>query len=117
MKKDDFERIAATLGGLCLLGCLRGSPAERAGLRYGDVVVEVNGQPTPNWVSYIDAIRVRRPVMTVRFFRDGTERTAELALPPEPPPQHQQSTQELLRELARNFIVPTELDDDDSPLN
>lgn len=111
MTKDEFERLAATLGGLCLLGCLRGSPAERAGLRYGDVVLEVNGQRTPNWVSYIEAIRVRRPVMTVRFFRDGTEHLAELQLPPETSPA---SPQELLHELARNFIVPS--DDDDEPL-
>ena len=111
MKTSDLHAIAATLGGLPLLGCLRGSPAERAGLRYGDVVLEVNGHRTPDWVAYIDAIHERKPVMTVRFFRDGTERLAELQLPPETSPA---SPQELLHELARNFIVPD--DDDDEPL-
>lgn len=80
MKKDEFERIAETLGGLCLLGCLRGSPADRAGLRYGDVVLEVNGVRTPDWAAYIEATQQRRATMTVRYFRDGAEHTVEFPI-------------------------------------
>ncbi len=106
MKTSDLHAIAATLGGLPLLGCLRGSPAERAGLRYGDVVLEVNGHRTPDWVAYIDAIQNRRGAMTVRIFRDGLESVIELRLDDEAPRRTQS---QLLRELSG------EPDDDDEP--
>ena len=108
MKTSDLHAIAATLGGLPLLGCLRGSPAERAGLRYGDVVLEVNGHRTPDWLAYIDAIQQRKPVMTVRFFRDGSERTLELRLDDE---SARRTPNQLLRELSGEDFD----DDDDEP--
>ena len=44
-KRTLFE-LAKTLDGLPVLGCLAGSPAALAGVRYGDILLSVNGQRT-----------------------------------------------------------------------
>ncbi|MBL9037239.1 MAG: PDZ domain-containing protein [Archangium sp.] len=85
MNPDDLERLASALGGVSILGCLRGSPAEQAGLQYGDVLLEVNGVPTPSWVAYIDAIRERGAKMSVKFSRGGNEQTVTLEMPQQRP--------------------------------
>lgn len=117
MKKDNLERLAATLGGLCLLGCLKGSPAARAGLRYGDVVLEVNGHATPSWSAYIDATRVRLPVMTVRIFRDGEEHIVEVPLDERP---RTFDAMEMMEAVAESGAMPAafthEVEEDDEPL-
>ncbi len=33
----------------CVLGVVKGMPAERAGMKYGDIIVEVDGKPTKGW--------------------------------------------------------------------
>lgn len=114
MKTDELNRIATTLGGLCLLGCLHNSPAARAGLRYGDVVLEVNGHRTPDWGSYIDATRVRLPVMTVRFFRDGSEQVVQLPLDETPPSM---SPMNVVRAIGESGVMPSAFDEGvDEPL-
>jgi len=50
-----LTQLATTLGGLPILGCLPGSPAARAGLRYGDIVLEVDGAPTASWTAFLQA--------------------------------------------------------------
>jgi len=67
------------MGGLAILGCLPGSPAAEAGLRYGDILLEVNGEPTPDWAAYV-ALSRTRPSMSVRVFRAGAELRFELPL-------------------------------------
>ncbi len=48
-----FHGIGVTVnqrnGRIYVLGVGRGMPAERTGLRYGDAIVEVDGQPTRGW--------------------------------------------------------------------
>lgn len=59
--------------GLLLSGVIGGGPADEAGLREGDVIVEFAGQTIANIYDYtyaLDAIKVGEPVKVV-FLRDG----------------------------------------------
>lgn len=78
--KEELLRLASAMNGLSILGCLPDSPAHRAGLRYGDVVLEVNGVPTPDWVAYLRAVNTRSRQMTVRYLRGGEEHFVVLEL-------------------------------------
>ncbi len=62
-----------------------GSAAERAGLRAGDAVTAVNGQPLDSLTPYFDAVVRGQPGDAVRFelrSADGAERTVQLVLAP-----------------------------------
>ena len=58
-QKAIFE-LAAALGGIPVLGALAGSPAARAGIRYGDVVLAVNNRRTRTMFDYLEAKGLRR---------------------------------------------------------
>jgi S1-C subfamily serine protease len=75
---NDLSRIAETLGGIPVWGSLPGSVAHQAGMRYGDVIVRVNGRPTPNVDEYLAARDSRADGMLVEFVRDGEEIRVEL---------------------------------------
>jgi S1-C subfamily serine protease len=62
-----------------------GSPAERAQLQRGDVVVSVNGIPTPDIVAFIHARSTREGAATVRYIRGGVELEVELVWGTKPP--------------------------------
>lgn len=51
----DLFALADRLGGVPLLGCVPGSPAHRAGLRYGDILLSYGGHPTPHAEAYLQA--------------------------------------------------------------
>ncbi|HKQ69892.1 MAG TPA: PDZ domain-containing protein [Polyangiaceae bacterium] len=78
IRTSDFFKMARIYGGLPYLSSLPGSAAERAGLRWGDVVVAINGQPTPDVDSFVQARALREGGATVRFMRDGAELEVEL---------------------------------------
>jgi predicted metalloprotease with PDZ domain len=75
----DLSRLAAALGGLPILGCLDGSPAAQAGLRYGDVLLSIDGKTTGSWDEFLRARAECRETLLARVFRDGAE--LEFALP------------------------------------
>ncbi len=59
-----------------------GGPADRAGLRPGDVITGFGGQPIAGPAALLDAVRSRQPGarVLVRFTRNGEARTVMLTL-------------------------------------
>jgi S1-C subfamily serine protease len=72
--RDELFKMAETLGGMVVLDCAPNGPAAGAGIRYGDILLMVNGKPTPNVLAYLEAIEITRDV-EVQIFRDGETRT------------------------------------------
>jgi S1-C subfamily serine protease len=75
MQRKQLEEIAATVKGVPVWGCLPGSTAAEAGVRYGDIVLAVNGVPTPTIVEYLEGRKLRTDGFELRLFRDGAEFT------------------------------------------
>lgn len=73
IQRKQLEEIAATVQGVPVWGCLPGSTAAEAGVRYGDIVLAVNGIPTPTIVEYLEGRKLRSDGFDLRIFRDGLE--------------------------------------------
>jgi S1-C subfamily serine protease len=71
--RTDLSRLAAALGGLPILGCLEGSPAAEAGVRYGDILLAIDDIPTATWDDFLRARSQSRGRFVARIFRDGVE--------------------------------------------
>jgi S1-C subfamily serine protease len=78
VSKRQLFALAKALEGVPVLGALGGSPAARAGIRYGDVLLSVNGIRTRSIVDYLQAKAQRSNGMEIVVFRGGSERTSEL---------------------------------------
>ena len=101
MSPGELSRLATVLGGLPISGCLRGSAADRAGLRYGDILLSVNGVQTASWTDFFQARRRCDGHMTVRVFRSGIEFEVAMELP-----ARSRSPREVLEELQRRDLLP-----------
>lgn len=82
--KKSLFALATTLGGMPVLSTLPSSPAARAGIRYGDIVLLVNGRKTPTVDDYVQATALRRDGMDLVIFRNGAEHRLELIYDREP---------------------------------
>lgn len=76
--KAALVALAKALEGIPVLGTLGGTPAARAGIVYGDVLLEVNGRRTRTVVDYIEAKALRDDGMDVVVFRSGKEHRESL---------------------------------------
>lgn len=76
--RDALLSLAKALEGVPVLGTLDGSPAARLGVRYGDIVLSVNGIRTRTVSDYLDAKERRTEGMNIVVFRDGVEELIEL---------------------------------------
>ncbi len=76
--KASLFALAKALEGIPVLGTLSGTPAARAGIRYGDVLLSVNGMRTRTVLDYVEAKALRSDGMAITVFRTGTERIEEL---------------------------------------
>lgn len=67
------DMAASDARGVRLTGVSPGSPAEQAGVRAGDVLVEFGGEEVGDLYQFTDALRARQPGDTVRVVvrRDG----------------------------------------------
>lgn len=80
--RKDLCALASALGGLPVLGCQPDSPADRAGVVYGDILLSVNGRPTPDWMAFVEARALDARAMDIEVFRDG--RQLRFVVPLEP---------------------------------
>jgi len=64
-----------TTDGALIAGVLRGGPADRAGIRPGDVLMAVNGKPVTDSVSLLNLIAALPPgkIAQLRLIREQTE--------------------------------------------
>ncbi len=75
---------AAELEGVKLSGVRAGGPAEKGGLKGGDIIVEFNGQKVKNiyeFTSGLDSVKIGKPVPVV-VLREG--KRVSLSVTPEP---------------------------------
>ncbi|HEV2471652.1 MAG TPA: M28 family peptidase, partial [Chthonomonadales bacterium] len=76
---------SATVAGVRLNGVREGSPAEAAGLKAGDVIVEFGGKPIKNIYDYSYALKDHHPgdTISITVLRNGhrVQLTATLAAP------------------------------------
>lgn len=80
ISRSNLSQLACALSGLPVYGCLPGSPAARAGVRYGDILLSVDGLATPSWDAYIAARQHSGASIRVRLFREGVELDVDLVL-------------------------------------
>ena len=75
----ELSTLANLLGGVPILGVLPGSPAARAGLQYGDIVLRVNGIQTETFVEFLRAHEGGQRSLELDVFRNGTNLTLSLS--------------------------------------
>lgn len=73
--------MARILGGIVILQVLPGSPAEQAGIGYGDILLEVNGKKTATLQDFVDARELRSDGIRGKLFRNGQELEFDLTFP------------------------------------
>jgi hypothetical protein len=91
---------------MAVWGCLPGSAGREAGLRYGDVVLSVNGQRTGDAAAYLSARRLRSDGATIEVFRDGATHTVSLRFEPDRCVADQQKLQDVARMLIEARLMP-----------
>ncbi len=76
------EKGLTVLQGAYVENVSANSAAEQAGIKQGDVIIAINGNKVRNTSELIEIVGRRRPgdKVTVRFYRNGTERETEATL-------------------------------------
>ena len=69
--RKNLERIAEIYGGIAIFSVDDGSITQRAGVRSGDVLVEVNGRRVKKLVEYAAARKLRKDLLELVVMRDG----------------------------------------------
>ena len=77
---EQLTLVATSLRGLPILGCATGSPAAVAGLRYGDIVLALDGAPTPSWAAFFEASAQADGPVRLHVLRHGRELELTLSL-------------------------------------
>lgn len=69
-------------GGVRLTGVRAGSPAEQAGLRGNDIIVQIGDTPVADLQAMTNALRTHKPgdVVEIRILREGLERRLSVTL-------------------------------------
>ena len=76
------DMSASDIPGLKLSGVREGSPADKGGLRAGDVIVELGGAAVKDLYGYTDALYAHKPgdVVKIVYLRGGERRSTDVTL-------------------------------------
>lgn len=103
------------MNGIAILGALPGSPAERCGLKYGDVLLSVNGQAMSTVEDFLKARSAAKESMDVLVRRGAHVMELTLELDKEKSaPQLERATATLDRVNHLRLVPPAE---NHEPLN
>jgi len=105
--KASLFALAKALEGMPVLGTLSGTPAARAGIRYGDILLSVNGKRTRTVLDYVEAKALRTDGMEIVIFRSGDEHVERLTYDASAP---QADPAAILAELMTLRIAPDSFD-------
>lgn len=76
----DLQATAEIMGGVPIWGVLPESPAARAGVRYGDIVLQVNGVETRTFREFLAAYDANQGRLELEVFRNGERLRMRLPL-------------------------------------
>jgi S1-C subfamily serine protease len=87
-----FELNPPTTGGVAVVSVAPGGPADKAGIKVGDIIVAFDGKPTSSWEALGNAIRAHRPgdrvdVTILQRSNGWPRRTVTVTLGTNPVPQ------------------------------
>lgn len=104
--RQNLGKLASTLEGIPIWGCLPGSVAKKSGIRYGDVLLSMNGRRTRNVDDYIKAREINNKEAAVVVFRNGVECSVRLVFGNTTTPSEDQLRQ-VAAELSEGRMVPS----------
>jgi len=80
-------RLGSTRGVL-ITEIIRNSPAEKAGIRTGDILIAIDGKPVEDWNAMLETVANLAPgkVVTVRLMRNGAEMSMPVRIGKRPKP-------------------------------
>jgi S1-C subfamily serine protease len=93
------QKVADTYGGILVLGALPGSPAAELGLRYGDVLLSVNGVRTSAVEHFLEARTLDTKRMRVELVRSGQILVLDLDI-------SRRTTRKSLQEVTEHLSSP-----------
>ena len=107
MNREQLAKLAESLSGIAVWGVLPGSVSQRCGVRYGDIIISVNGIKTSNAEEYVEARGARLDGADVVIFRDGQEVLLQLSFdePSAPTPER---VLQVAQELAAARLLPSD---------
>lgn len=71
--RKNLEKMAQIYGGIAIFSVDDGSTTHRAGVRAGDVLIEVNGRRVKRLSEYASARKLRDDLLELVVVRDGRE--------------------------------------------
>ena len=93
-----IQELAEIQEGIPLWGIMPDSPSARAGLQYGDIILQIGDRRVKTVTDYAEAMKSRTgSTVTVRFFRGGQQLETELLMDP-------QSTSLSFEETAQHIV-------------
>lgn len=88
----DSFKLGANTNGVLITDVRRASPAAKAGIRTGDIVIDIDNHPINDWNALLETIAALAPGQEARItlIREGAEQTLPIQIGKRPRPTPQQ---------------------------